>query len=232
MKAQKRDSFKPPRDQLHGSPPPNAPNLSSMPTRADLSNGSSTATPLTVKHKARKLVKEPDVPATAREQEPEAPSPELVAQLSDEYTMESNLFDYDELRVHEQFGIKVYIDAVFKGLLAENKREGYGVMIYKNGRVYEGMWAWDKRNGKGYERYANGNKYEGMFTDGKANGKGVYTWNNGEVYDGEWIRGVKNGYGVWKGLHGDSYIGEWKNSKADGYGVHSWKNGDRYEGEW
>ena len=155
-----------------------------------------------------------------------------VDEITDEYTMESNMFDYETIRAGESFGLKKYQDAVFRGELREGKRHGLGVMVYRKNRVYEGQWADDYREGKGMERYSNGNKYEGDFVKGKAHGKGVYHWANGEVYDGEWYAGVKEGYGMWRGIFGDSYLGQWKNSKADGHGVHQWKNGDRYEGSW
>jgi hypothetical protein len=81
--------------------------------------------------------------------------------------------------------LKQYINAVYKGELIDNDREGMGVMIYGNSdRIYEGFWKADLRHGIGYERYKNGNKYEGEFKENKADGKGVYYWLNGERYDG------------------------------------------------
>ena len=73
--------------------------------------------------------------------------------------MESNEFDYDQIKVLETFGIKQYKDAVYKGELKDRKREGKGVIIYNNGRVYEGDWVDDKRHGRGFERFLNGNTY-------------------------------------------------------------------------
>ena len=97
--------------------------------------------------------------------------------ISDEYIMESALFDYAKLKQQSDFYIKKYGTALFMGELIGNVvtgghkiREGFGIMRYQNNRVYEGSWQNDKRNGKGYERYANGNKYEGQFVNSKANG--------------------------------------------------------------
>jgi len=67
--------------------------------------------------------------------------------------MESNEFDYDSIKTQDQFGIKQYKDAIFKGELQNRLREGKGVIIYNNGRVYEGDWSDDKRHGRGYERF-------------------------------------------------------------------------------
>lgn len=57
-----------------------------------------------------------------------------------------------------------------------NKREGRGIMVYRNGRVFEGSWLNDMREGKGCERYENGSSYDGDFHRGKPHGKGIYRW--------------------------------------------------------
>jgi hypothetical protein len=100
-----------------------------------------------------------------------------MSQEDTDYQMLSNEFDYHELMdTSENFGVKRYKDAVFRGDIdpESNKRVGKGVIVYKNGRTYEGDWALDKREGRGFERFANGNVYQGEFTNGKANGKGLY----------------------------------------------------------
>lgn len=45
------------------------------------------------------------------------------------------------------------------GEKSKDKRNGWGVIIYKSGRVYEGQWVDDIRNGDGYELYQNKNSY-------------------------------------------------------------------------
>lgn len=70
-----------------------------------------------------------------------------------EYQMESNEIDYEVVKMQENFGIKQYKDAVYKGELKDRKREGRGVIKYNNGRVYEGEWHEDKREGRGFERF-------------------------------------------------------------------------------
>lgn len=80
-----------------------------------------------------------------------------------QYEMESNEFDYEELRLQENFYIKQYKDSTYKGEIESRKRHGKGVIIYFNGRVYEGEWLKDKRHGRGYERYINGNIYNGEY---------------------------------------------------------------------
>ena len=92
-------------------------------------------------------------------------------EIYEDYTMESNMFDYDLVKQSESFALKKYQDAIFRGEIQQGKREGYGVMVYRKNRVYEGQWVNDYREGKGMERYSNGNKYEGDFYHGKAHGK-------------------------------------------------------------
>ena len=103
--------------------------------------------------------------------------------------MISDIFKYEELRTLENFCLKKYKNAVYKGQVNLNskKREGFGVLLSGGDRVYEGQWNIDKRNGNGFEIFKNGNSYRGQFVDNKPHGKGIYVWTNGEVYDGEFI---------------------------------------------
>ncbi len=52
--------------------------------------------------------------------------------------MESALFNYTEIMKDDQFGMKKYQDAVYRGWLIKGKRDGFGVMVYRKNRVYEG----------------------------------------------------------------------------------------------
>ena len=94
--------------------------------------------------------------------------------------MKSKLFDYNKLQQSEKFRIKQYKDSIYRGELNGRKREGLGVIVYKNGRFYEGEWVNDLRSGQGFEMYANENTYLGGYLEGKAHGKGIYIWANGE----------------------------------------------------
>jgi len=61
-----------------------------------------------------------------------------IEEMNDEYKMESNMFDYEEVKKSEGFGIKKYNDAIYRGEIIEGKRDGFGVMVYRKNRVYEG----------------------------------------------------------------------------------------------
>ena len=61
------------------------------------------------------------------------------------YNMESTVFDYEQLKEDENFGLKIFHKAIYKGILVDNSRNGNGVMVYHIGRIYEGHWMSDKR---------------------------------------------------------------------------------------
>lgn len=90
--------------------------------------------------------------------------------INEDYTMKSDLFDYNELTKLPHFGIKRYNDSIYRGELQQNKRQGFGVMVYKKARIFEGQWDKDARNGQGMERYSNGNVYFGQFLNNKPHG--------------------------------------------------------------
>lgn len=70
-----------------------------------------------------------------------------IDEITEEYSMESNMFDYEAIKQLPNFGIKKYADSVYRGELDENnQRSGYGVMVYRKNRVYEGMWFMDQRD--------------------------------------------------------------------------------------
>lgn len=54
--------------------------------------------------------------------------------------MISNQFDYDIVKESDDFGIKQYKDAIYRGELKGRLRQGKGAIQYRNGRVYEGDW--------------------------------------------------------------------------------------------
>ena len=52
--------------------------------------------------------------------------------------------------------MKVLADnAVYRGLVSDQKRNGGGIMVYGNGRIYEGQWLDNLRHGLGFEKYLN-----------------------------------------------------------------------------
>jgi hypothetical protein len=58
--------------------------------------------------------------------------------MDENYLMESNMFDYQQIKNSPHFQIKKYADAIYRGEVQDGKREGFGVMLYRKNRVYEG----------------------------------------------------------------------------------------------
>ncbi len=61
-----------------------------------------------------------------------------------------------------------------------NKKQGYGVQIYKNGERYEGYWVNNRPMGNGSLAYTNGDLYYGEVKDGKRHGYGSLSKPNGD----------------------------------------------------
>mgnify|MGYP003313446926 CR=1 FL=1 len=72
----------------------------------------------------------------------------------------------------------------YRGEVKNGKPNGFGILIYKDGRKYEGNW----KNGIWF-------------------GKGKYSFNDGSGYNGEWKNGVESGLGILTYPNGDKYEG-------------------------
>ena len=79
------------------------------------------------------------------------------------------------------------------GNWVDNKRNGEGTQIYKNGDKYVGDWLQGIRSGKGSQKYINGDKYVGDWEKGERNGFGIYTDSKGNIFEGNWKNNLKNG---------------------------------------
>ena len=137
----------------------------------------------------------------------------------------------------------------------KNQRNGYGILINKEGSVFKGLWENDNFGKYGAFIDNNGNYYIGELENGKAKGKGEMFINNkmkfkgefiddmpcGEgifenykenwVYNGNVVNCMKNGYGELKYEDGTIYKGEFKDDKYEGKGKIIFSNGREYEGD-
>lgn len=119
----------------------------------------------------------------------------------------------------------------YDGTFADNKMNGYGVMVYKNGDKYEGSFVNDKCEGTGTMTYSDGSVYVGEFKNNRKNGYGVMTYANGDQYEGNFVGDIKNGHGIMIYANGDKYEGNFKNDMRNGYGFYYFAAlGDTYEG--
>ena len=56
---------------------------------------------------------------------------------------------------------------VYKGQFKDDKREGYGVLSWKDGRVYEGEWKQNLQHGQGRMKDTQGQWKSGRWEDGR-----------------------------------------------------------------
>ena len=130
-----------------------------------------------------------------------------------------------------QKGILYSLDGnYYEGTFLKGKKEGKGIIIYKNGAKYEGEIKNNLHNGVGKLSQLDGEVFIGEWKEGKINGNGVRYHNNGDIYSGHYINSIRDGTGKYIFSNGDSYEGKWKNGKANGKGIYKFKNGNIYEG--
>ena len=125
---------------------------------------------------------------------------------------------------------KYYIGEWKNGL-----KDGKGKFYYQNKNlIYEGDWVKDKPEGYGKRMLKNGKYYIGEWKNGLRNGKGKFYYNNGNLkYEGDWINDKCEGNGKVIFENGNYYIGEWKNGLRNGKGKFYYNNGNLiYEGDW
>jgi len=90
-----------------------------------------------------------------------------------------------------------------------DKANGYGLYIHKNGTRYEGEWLDDLQHGKGIETWPEGSKYVGEYFQGQKHGDGNYFWTDGSNYKGNWENNMLQGYV--RNKSGNIYLVRWKN---------------------
>ena len=152
---------------------------------------------------------------------------------------------YDELKSHYEniineiknnckliYKKEEYENGRYEGEFKKDKREGKGIMYFKNGSKYEGEWKNDLIEGKGIFYDNDGNRYEGEFKNNKKDGKGIFYCKNGNRYEGGWKNGLLEGNGIMYFNDGDRYEGVLKSGKKEGKGILYSKQRIQYEGEW
>ena len=139
----------------------------------------------------------------------------------------------------------------YKGELKEIEnndciREGYGVMIYADGKSsYSGYYKNNLKDGFGKYVSIDGSTYEGEYKKGVKCGNGKYTSSNefsSFVYEGEWENDVKHGKGkyTYKEKYNDDDIlndnnVEFYEEEFEGTWINDEKNGKgelRVKGVW
>ncbi len=84
----------------------------------------------------------------------------------------------------------------YKGAMANQQANGYGVGSYASGSVYKGDWKNNLRDGKGEFKWKDGDVYVGHFVKDFRQGQGTYTFKNGDYYVGGWNQDRRHGQGT------------------------------------
>ena len=113
----------------------------------------------------------------------------------------------------------------YNGELVNGKKEGKGIMKYRNGDFYDGYWKNDLREGKGTLIKKKGDKYYGIWKNDKLEENVEIKFSNGDEYYGNLKYEKKFGKGkyIYKDLD-IIYIGNWENDKKNGFGRLIYKN--------
>lgn len=102
----------------------------------------------------------------------------------------------------------------YLGEMKNDKANGKGVAVWKNGSTYQGDWKDNLRHGAGEFTWADGEKYIGDYENDLRQGTGTYITKNGERYEGEWAADKRDGTGRLYDKSGKLKLeGIWKGDK-------------------
>ena len=139
---------------------------------------------------------------------------------------------YNELKILLGGDIIEFYDGTYDGMIKKRKKQGDGMMTYKNGDVYIGSWENDKKK-IGTMTYINGDIYVGSWNYDMKSGNGTMTYKNGDIYTGSWLNDKKDGEGIFEcKSEGYTYDGTWYEDLKKDYGKIKYDNGSSYEGKW
>ena len=124
----------------------------------------------------------------------------------------------------------------YEGEFKNNKKEGLGTIIWKDGCKYEGEFKNNQMEGYGMIEFPGKNYYQGHVKDGRMEGFGEFFWADKRKYIGYYKNDKRNGFGIYISktsefincseidydfdIHNSSiFIGFWKNGNMDGFGM-------------
>jgi hypothetical protein len=108
---------------------------------------------------------------------------------------------------------------LYEGDAQHWKRNGNGIMTYKNGDKYKGKWSNDKREGDGTMEFAEGGKFNGQFFEDSIMGFGSFIDKKGNKFAT-----------INESNEGPS--GKFENGKLTGTAELFCTNGSRYQGQY
>ena len=122
--------------------------------------------------------------------------------------------------------------ASYVGQAVDGKRQGLGVLEFKDGDRQAGEWKNNILNGLGIERLNDGLRYEGQWNTGLPAGLGVREKPGSERAEGNFAVGRLEGLGMRRVLSEPTMTqtGEFQGDTLNGLGVETLAKGERYEG--
>lgn len=121
-------------------------------------------------------------------------------------------------------------ETIYSGEFIQDKKNGHGVITYKDGSKYTGEFFNDEKEGHGTLISSNGDKYVGNWKHNLQNGYGVLNSSDGSTYSGSFLNGNKEGKGTLKKIDGTMLSGNFKNNELIS-GTINFSNGEVYSGE-
>ena len=136
--------------------------------------------------------------------------------------------EVNQARQRHGYGKLITPEFEKEGTWKNNKFNGWGREIRKNGEIYEGKFVNDVLTGKG--KYKNGNiLYVGDFVNYDQHGKGEL-FTDKYHYFGDFKRNCFHGFGRIELYDIGVYEGEFNDKEITGLGIFKYSNGDYYEG--
>ena len=128
---------------------------------------------------------------------------------------------------------------VYTGEFINNKKEGYGTIVWKDGNKYQGEFKDNQLNGYGMIEFPGQKYYQGEVKNGRMDGFGEFFWKDENKYIGNYKNDKRNGFGIFifkannvkigdneinSGYkigrnYYNAYVGFWKNGNMDGFGM-------------
>ncbi|CAD8100272.1 unnamed protein product [Paramecium sonneborni] len=118
---------------------------------------------------------------------------------------------------------------VFEGHLIDNKANGFGVFKNKKKEV-RGCWIDNRLQGNGIEIRKNGIKYEGQFKNGIIDGRGQFIFPDGRKYYGKVQQGLMHGQGLMTWPDFSYFKGEFRYNYLKGQGCYTDSDSQTYFG--
>jgi len=122
--------------------------------------------------------------------------------------------------------------ASYVGQVTDGKRQGLGVLDFKDGDRQSGEWKNNILDGLGTERLSDGQRYEGQWNTGLPAGLGVREKPGSERAEGIFAVGRLEGLGTRRVLSEPTLTqtGEFQGDTLNGLGVEILANGERFAG--